>query len=228
MERVAQRDYLTFTITDIKLIALVSMLIDHIGLILYPDAIALRIIGRLAFPLFAFCIAEGMAHTKDRVKYIRNVFLFAVISTPVYVVSVEKPYNVLWTFVYAMLCIIIIDYEQKKKKWYISIICFTVYMFILFFAEYTKTDYRSYGVLLVVLFYYYYSRKNKASKEMTMLLFVALTCWCYFGTVQMFCLFSIPILWFYNGQKGSVKSKWLFYSFYPLHLLILYVISRMF
>ena len=69
-----------FSGTQLKIIALLSMLVDHIGCVLFPKVTAFRIIGRLAFPIFAFLIAEGMVHTSNWKKYFLRLFIFAIIS----------------------------------------------------------------------------------------------------------------------------------------------------
>ena len=70
----------------LKWIAIVTMTIDHIGLILYPEYIVLRYIGRLAFPLFAYLLILGMESTRSVMKYFLRLFSFALISqTPFYI-----------------------------------------------------------------------------------------------------------------------------------------------
>ena len=64
----------------LKCIALITMIIDHVGAILYPEARVLRIIGRIAFPIYAFLVAEGFYHTKNVKKYMLRLLLFALVS----------------------------------------------------------------------------------------------------------------------------------------------------
>ena len=59
--------------TALKLIGVVTMTIDHIGYILFPKLALLRIIGRLAYPVFAYLIAEGCTYSRYKTKYFLSV-----------------------------------------------------------------------------------------------------------------------------------------------------------
>ena len=90
----------------LKLIAAAAMVADHVGYLFFPTVAALRIIGRLAFPIFAYMIAEGCGYTRNKLKYFLHVFLLAVICQIVYFVAARDTHmNILVTFSLAILLI---------------------------------------------------------------------------------------------------------------------------
>ena len=101
----------------LKIIALISMTVDHIGSILFPELIILRIVGRLAFPVFAYSIAEGCRYTQNRAKYFLRMFLLGILCQIVYYVT-EKSLNmcILITFSLSVIHIYALDYMTKKKQ----------------------------------------------------------------------------------------------------------------
>ena len=86
----------------LKILAVIFMITDHIGAVFFPNAAIFRLVGRLSYPLFAFCIAQGLIHTRSKAKYSLRLFLFAVISQiPYFLAFDKKPFdklNVLFTF----------------------------------------------------------------------------------------------------------------------------------
>ena len=108
----------------LKIIALISMVIDH-SRYLQPmlDNDITKVIGRFSFVLFSFILSEGIWHTKDRIKYLKRIVLFAAISQIPFMLfrSIVGRYvvlNILFTFAIAMILIILID---KQKNEYIKI-----------------------------------------------------------------------------------------------------------
>ncbi len=218
------------TSSKLKIIAIITMLIDHIGAIFYPNIIMLRIIGRISFPIFAFLIAEGYVHTKNLKQYIFRLFIFALISEIPYDFAFEgkifdiNNQNVLFTFVLALIFLYITDLDKNKVLQSIGKIAVLITAMIL------HVDYSFYGIFMVVAFYKY--REDSMLKYSLIafinLFIVALTVY-YIGftiqnIVQGFAVFSIPILIGYNGKKG-MSLKYLFYLFYPVHLMIYGIIN---
>ena len=74
---------------QLKLIALAAMTIDHIGAYLIPDMVIFRIIGRIAFPIFAYMLAEGCRYTRNRMKYMLVLGTAAFIMTAGFAVICE-------------------------------------------------------------------------------------------------------------------------------------------
>lgn len=221
----------------LKIIAIVTMLIDHFAAGVYASLYSCgylyrhgfsyravdvyflcRNIGRFAFPIFCFLLVEGFFYTKSRVKYFRNLFIFAFISeVPFDLLLMNgigfKGQNVYFTLFLAFL--MIWGITKVKEKFFedpiISLVLEAgMILSACFAAHILKTDYSYYGIVLVAIFYYY--RENR---------FLA----CLVGYVwflfEPWCIFAFIALLLYNGKRG-IGLKYFFYAFYPAHLLLLY------
>ena len=211
--------------TALKLIAAASMLTDHIGAALFPDYRWLRIAGRLAMPIFCFCAAEGIRHTGSRARYMFRVFLFALISEYPYDMalkggfSLRNTQNVMFTFLLAMAGICIFEAIKNKTDSLAGDLagCLAASLFASA-ASTLKTDYGMFGVVLVYIFYF--MRSDQLLKFVTAALYITAARW---GKTQLYCMLSFPLLALYNGERGK-GLKYLFYIFYPAHLMILYLV----
>lgn len=218
----------------LKFIAIFCMLIDHLVKIkLIPELLIFIIIGRIAFPIFAYCLAEGLYYTHSKKKYFLIMLLFAFLSEIPF--DLNKGYffymghqNVLFTFSIAILTVMII--ERIKYKGIKLFVCFCSFILATVYC----VDYFGFGVLFV-LFLYYLKKNKEKFKNTTYWTFIFLSmtlfsvCFFLFDAIeQIFCLLSIIPLYLYNGEKGKIKIKYLFYLFYPLHLLIIFFIKYYF
>ena len=106
----------------LKLLAVVTMLIDHMGFTLFPHAVWMRAVGRLAFPIFCFLIAEGCAHTHDKKRYAGRLLLFAVLSELPFNLMCSGQWlswnhqNVLWTLLIGALVCWAMDWPERDRK----------------------------------------------------------------------------------------------------------------
>lgn len=214
----------------LKIIAVISMLIDHIGAYIFPDAYWLRCIGRLAFPIFAFFIAEGMRYTRSRKRYVLTLLVFAIISQIPYGFLREFYYlNILFTFLIAIFAIFLIENYKKNETLYM--IYLLLLGSVLLFVEFLNiVDYGIFGVLLILVFYFVKDKKLSLCLGAACLVLLTLKMMLFAGftlrsTVQFLSILSLLLLYFYNGNKGKVNLKWLFYIFYPLHLLVILIIT---
>ena len=215
----------------LKLIAAALMLTDHVGAILLPQVLILRCIGRLAFPVFAFSVAEGYTHTRDFRKYVLRMAVWAVVS--------EAPFNlenglifdltrqnVLWTFCLALLTLRGLD-RLRREPGAIGYAGAALALAAGFAAgELLHVDYGGWGVLLVTLFYLTREVRNRWAIQLVGL---ALFCWfCSAWRLEMLAMLSLIPLYLYNGERGfSNKAlQYGFYAFYPVHILILSVLAR--
>ncbi len=215
----------------LKLIAIVIMTIDHIGVQMFPNILLLRIIGRLAFPIFAYMIAEGCTYTKDRGKYLITIAVFAAVCQIVYLVAMQSLYMcILVTFSLSVILIYSIDNARKRKtvlSWALCIAAFAAVFFIAYILpKYFKVgdfriDYDFSGILVPVLIYLGRNKKEKLILAAAALLLLSAT----HGWIQWYCLLALPLLALYNGKRGKLKMKYLFYLYYPLHLAALHFIS---
>lgn len=201
---------------QLKIIALISMTIDHIGVQIYPQFIILRIIGRLAFPIFAYMIAEGCAHTKNRKKYLLTICLTAFLCQIVYYFA-ERSLDqcILVTFSLSIMLIYITD----RKNTILSLLALTACFYV---TQVVNIDYGFFGIILPLLIYIGKTSAQKLMLLATGLVLVSLTNF----SIQWYSLLSIPLIALYNGQRGNFRMKNFFYIYYPLHLVIIYFISN--
>lgn len=207
---------------DLKCIAIVSMLIDHIGAFLFPGEIWMRYVGRLAFPIYCFLIAEGYFHTKDVHRYMSRLLIFSFISEIPYDLArynvwfYKDHQNVFFTLLLGLICVYALDNFQELWKH----VC--VFAFIGLITHFIiKPDYGIGGVILIVCFYLF--RQNVFMKYLSVSAINIL----YYGNIQSFGALALLPIHFYNGKKGP-SAKYLFYFFYPVHLVVLYLIRRYF
>ncbi len=212
-----------------KLIALAAMLADHIGVAFFHDSVWLRIVGRIAFPLFAFFIAEGYKHTRSRPKYIFMLLIFAVISqVPYYLFFKTFSLNTLFTFLFSILLIYLIENMRKNK---INIFYFvTANIFIAMLFTINLISYGIFGVYFAVVFYFIKNTNIKLLGFSALNILIALPQIIFqpnnfLSYLQLFGLLALPLLLLYNGRKGKFNLKYLFYIFYPTHLLALYILQ---
>ncbi len=203
----------------LKCFAMLCMLIDHTGAILFPQYMQLRIVGRLAFPIYCFLLVEGAMHTKDIRKYERRLFIFALFSELPFDLAFYRSVdfrhqNVFFTL---FLGLIIVDlYQNCKNRWIVCALSFLG----LVLAEFLRTDYGAGGIIIIICFYclYQYFFIRQVAFAVINLALFGITIQAYAGFA------TIPLL-LYNGKKG-VSMKYFFYIFYPAHLLILYIICK--
>lgn len=208
-----------FNGTQLKIIAAISMLIDHIGYALFPEVTVLRIIGRLAFPIFAFLVAEGMLHTSNWKKYLLRLFVFAIISEiPFDLITSGKVIdwsnqNVMFTLFLGAVAIAAV--RTKENLGYLGAVL------VVFLGYLCCVDYGLFGVLLI-LFIYILNIEDVRWGSCV----IAVWCLC-FGGMEYWGMLSCLFLLKYNKERGwnSPALKYGFYAFYPVHLLILYFIS---
>lgn len=216
----------------IKILALIFMTIDHIGVMLFPYIKILRIIGRLSFPLFAFMIAEGCIYTKNKLKHFLMIFILGIVCQIVfYIVDGDIYQGILITFSLSILIIYSIDYAIKSNKFInfllpmftITVVALLNYVLPLAFSKGAfYFDYGFSGTMLAVLIYLPKGKWLKILFAFIGLIFVSLEAqW----NTQWWSLLSLIILMFYSGQKGKLNLKYLFYVYYPLHFAIIYAIS---
>lgn len=224
----------------LKIIACITMLIDHVGWILLPDVLALRMIGRISMPLFAFTFGEGCAYTRSRAKHFALVLLCGVATSLVMSFAMDRIYaNILITF--SLSCLVIYALDGLKRYAYMrqiraAVLCAAALLCALGAAVWlccfspVYVDYGIAGVLLPACVHL--TAFRRPGQEGPTALYNPAVVWLLFtldlvalsvtlGTVQLFCLFSLPLLFAYSGRRGRYKLKALFYAFYPAHLAVL-------
>ncbi len=215
----------------LKLIAVLAMVLDHSALILasvFPEMgvpfftllgrsisvyYIMRKIGRLAFPIFCYLIAEGYCHTRKPLVYMLRLALFAVLS--------EIPFNLMISgslfydgkqnvYVTLLMGVVLLFVFDKVKNNLLKLICMGI---VIVLAKLLKADYGLIGVLLIFLLYAL--RKHPVAQALLAYPFLSggIAAWCSFGVIAA-----------YNGKRGFASSgfwKYVFYIFYPAHIMIL-------
>lgn len=241
------------TAFTLRLIALISMLFDHIG---YCFGISpLRLIGRLAFPLYVYLIVNGYRHTRNRVRYALRLGVMAIVSQIPFSLFesgkiLQLKCNVMVTLLLILLTVWGTDVLAKTH----FAPCPAVVFFLITYFGMIKCDYGCRGILLALVFWYFEDKPvllwlgTFVSIMFYYLLSIAKFCALFllgrggvfpmpdtWGFVQLFALLSLPLIQLYNGKRGyapksPVAAKALqygFYWFYPVHLLILYFIASL-
>lgn len=224
--------------TQLKVIALVTMIIDHVGLVLFHPFsnvyMIARHIGRLAFPLYCFLLVEGFVHTRNVKRYLGRLLLFAVISeipfdivnSTFHLESTWKGYlqslfisqNVFFTLAIGLIALwgYVRWNNQGQPVWAVA---WCVAMCGL--AWWLRVDYGYGGVALICIFYRF--RQEPAMRMAwgtgTLLLAIHPNEW---PAVLDFWLISR-----YHGKAGTMRCKWLFYAAYPIHLILLWLINEL-
>lgn len=218
----------------LKLLAVILMLIDHTGAVIVsrcPQAVLftvlgkavtlytlMRLVGRVAFPLFAFLLVEGFLHTHDRRRYALRLGVFALLSEVPFDLAI-KGKILEWTHqnVFITLCLGVLGLwalEQFRGKGWKQLLSLLALYGV---ALVSRCDYgvRGYGFVLLL----YLLREQPISR--------AIIGAGYLSSTWQAGLAFIPMA-FYNGQRGFIRDRFLqyaFYLFYPLHLLLLYIVK---
>ena len=217
----------------LKFLACAIMLLDHIGATLIPWG-TLRIIGRLAFPIFCFLLAEGAHYTRSPRNYLLRLGIGAILS--------ELPFDLAlfgsWSWQHQSVMITLLLGAMAllaMKRMTQPLLKILVLLLFAFLADFMNTDYGGAGVLMIALFGLTRERKYG---WLVQLLGMYLICrWIIPGGVvwfidryvfiEIFAILALIPIWLYSGKKSTSSRavQWAFYLFYPVHLWILYLIS---
>lgn len=242
-----QKPYRCLSAAVLKWTAVLTMLIDHIGASLLAGLAkashswgtgvrsrefyyALRILGRLAFPIFCFLLIEGLFHTRSRWKYLLRLGLFALISELPFDLAfnqakfgLQEGQNVFVTLFLGLASCAVWERLTKGNDpkcnplGGLAAMLFAVGAF--FAAEVLNTDYGGLGVALILVMYLLrdkaFARDLLGLGVLCLMFIVSGSSW-----IEVFAALSFPLLHLYNGQRGR-QNKYFFYIFYPAHLLLL-------
>ena len=205
----------------LKLIAAVTMLIDHAGLMLFPSAGWMRAVGRLSMPLYAYLLAEGFRYTHDRLRYFWQIFLLGAACQLVYALAgYELLLGILIDFSIAIALMALAERAKRAVResdrlwplWGGALLAAVAAAYLLCLA--VDVDYGICGILLPVWPSLFEKREHRLAAFAAGLLALCLS----LGGNQWFSLLSLPLLLLYSGKPGRVRLKWFFYVFYPAHL----------
>lgn len=237
--------------STIKIVAIISMFIDHFGQIVLKNGIVMNapysvfsdsqfdlilkaieichILGRIAFPLFCFLIVEGFVHTHNVRRYIGRLAIFAILSEPIYDLAFSgnilnlRAQNVFFTLLLGLLTISLI--KKYNHNYLIALIAIVISSII---SYYCKMDGWYYGIILTAIFYLF---RNHSILKFILAGVTMYGCGLNFSIRAfldpyfLIALSSLIFLSLYNGARG-LKMKYVFYVFYPGHLAVLYLITK--
>ena len=223
----------------LKWIALLTMLCDHAGAVLFAQYPVMRLIGRTAFPLFVWLLVEGFFHTSSRKKYLGRMAFFALVSElPFDLALYGRPdrqgQNVFFTLSISLVMLVFLEQamdacqrrrQAGEKAFLQTLAAVGTVAAAMAAAELFCVDYGGSGPLLAALFYCY-KRKGSPGLAVSFLIF-CLSMGLLTAMVEIFGIVSVPLIARYNGKRTGRGRGRLFYLFYPLHLLILYGISML-
>ncbi len=230
---------------QLKCIAMALMLCDHAWSTVVPGMNWLTAIGRMAFPIFAFQLVEGFFRTHDRKKYLKRMFLFALISEIPFNLITEggifNPFhqNVLFSFCLSLLAMMALEKAREKEKWVFALSFLGVAAVGYLLGFVTFVDYFGYGILTVLVFYLFRGRRFGWLGELVCLFYIN---WEMIGGLvyefpigeyifvlpeQGLAVLALIPIWLYNGKPGprSKTVQYACYAFYPAHMLALYLLA---
>jgi hypothetical protein len=201
---------------QIKLLAALLMVIDHVGKAFFPDIYAFRAIGRLSFPLFAWLLIQGETHTRKFWNYALRLLIFGAISQPIYqLFSETQQLNILFTLLLGLFCLRL---SRIAPQWQVL-----VWIGGILLSAATSFEYGAYGIAVVALIrYFQIDLVWYLSWIAIHLIFVVGIPW--FGSFQFPAVFTPLIFQFANHQPGA-RARW-FYLFYPVHMLVIYLLQQ--
>lgn len=204
----------------IKMIAILTMFIDHIGKIMYPDVLILQIIGRIAFPLFAYCIVIGVLYTRDVKKYVLRLALCGIVSQPFYVLAFDTDWFVSNIFLNLLVGVLVI-HTIVERRWILLGL-------LIVFSGLSDIDYGLRGILLMIVFYVFRENPRKSILMSTLILILPTVNDLIFQnqdmSIQGFSVLALPLIYLHTDFNLRI-NKFVFYGFYPIHLLTLYLVK---
>lgn len=207
----------------LKLLAALFMTIDHVGVLLLPHVIVLRILGRLALPIFAYMIAEGCRYTRNRLRYFGSVFALGVLCQIVYYLAERSLYfSILITFSLSIATIYALQDWKDQKTPRSALVFFGAVAGVYALNRIFAIDYGFWGCMLPVFAAAFQKTAwDRPWVNLGMLGLGLLVLAADLGQIQYYALPALPLLACYNGRRGRWKLKYFFYLFYPIHLVLL-------
>ncbi len=233
---------------SLHIMAMIFMLCDHLWGTIVQGNDWLTCIGRLTFPIYAFMIVEGYFHTKNLKKYVGRLLLFAIISEIPFNLAMGSRIfypihqNVLWSFLISIGLIHWNEKTKEKKIWKRILVALASVLIGSIVGLITFVDFYHAGVLMVLVFYFFRGRKWWCYLGQLICLWyinfdmlgglqyeINIMDQIYYISRQGFAILALIPIWLYKGKQGyySKTLQYIYYAFYPLHLLILGILKFM-
>lgn len=222
----------SFNSAQLKWIAMITMLIDHIGAAFLEQGYfhsssnwmaidrILRMIGRISFPLYCFLLVEAFIHTRNRKKYLCSLSVMALITEPFFDFAFFGSWypgyqNVLFTLGIGFILMSCLDALKGKieNEFAASFVNVLIIFILAYVTVLLKTDYSYKGIILISIFYLFRANVHRTTK-------------CILGGIifmdRITALFAFLLIYLYNGKKGNLRiPHWMYRYFYPIHLAVL-------
>lgn len=220
--------------TALQMIAVLTMVCDHFACVfLQPwDSMlpfgenmnfviyeGFRVVGRLSFPIFCFLLVQGFMMTQNLKKYMLRLFVFALLSEIPYDLAFSgvlfdwKGQNVMFTLFLGL--VLLARLKRFEANWTAGGIIILAGCILAFFLQ---TDYSYFGILLIVVMYLLRNNWPQQMFWLALLIFLQ-------GDIEIYAVFALPFCFFYQQNKeGKRFPRYFFYAFYPIHLLVLWII----
>ncbi|MGN1070315.1 MAG: TraX family protein [Candidatus Fimadaptatus sp.] len=209
----------------LKLVAIVLMVVDHVGYQLMGNDVVMRSIGRLAFPMFAWCVVVGSEYTHDIKGYMKRMALFYFVTQPCYVLAFGRTWTQHNIYLTLLLGLIAIWAIRDREYWVLPMTLLAAY--------FMNPNYGMDGVYVIILFYLVRRSKLLAALVMTAFCLywgrnslTILTIGDWKVGMQSLAALSLPLI-ILPTHTGIRLNKYVFYAFYPVHLLIIYAIKQL-
>lgn len=237
-----EKNRLDLSAFDLKLLAMAAMLADHIGYLFFPQALWMRCVGRLAFPIFAFQVAEGWYRTCNRRRYFLRLALCGLLSEIPFDLAIggqpiDPGYqNVLWTFCIAAAALWAMEALQRRLQIPLPLAALPAAGAGYLLGEALQSDYFGPGVLTVLVFALCRQWHIGRLPELAAMLVINgwllpsadMTLWGVTLPVELLATAALLPIWLYRGRQGyhSKPFQYICYAFYPVHMLILVLIQN--
>lgn len=233
----------------LKLIAMLTMFVDHAGKMLFPQYPIMRIIGRLAFPIYAYCLAVGCVYTRSPLNYIKRLVILALVSQPFYAVALDHSVSSMYALsfadqpVRAALNFYIHSWHSPSILFALALgalliwslrerhLTFSAALLLFCYLAEGKINYGFKGILLMLLFYLFINRAWLSLPVVLAFMLwwgVGYGSYSLFGVhfaTQAFAVLALPLIYI-PTNTGIKLPKWLFYAFYPAHMVLIYVLDK--
>lgn len=202
----------------LKLLAILTMVIDHLGYVFFPDQEWMRAIGRLTMPVFAYAIARGFFYTREKRRYLIQLSILALVSQIPFMLLFHQGWTLNMVVPWALAVVALMS-----PLWVTPLLAFIPLVIGI------PMDYSSLVILLPVAIYHLWFKNRRpllaALAVVTILSVIALLSPWY----QWFALLAIPAILLLEAHDRKVTvNKWFFYAFYPAHMLLLWGVVTLF
>ena len=236
----------------LKIIACACMVTDHAGIVFMGNNCIMRAVGRLAFPIFAFLLVQGLLHTSNVRRYLLRLGIFALVSELPFDLAMHdtiwypEAQNIFFTLTVGLFAIYALESRGPIGRWKVEIALAAALL-----AEFLRFDYGMAGVGIIITFYLFDKERSSISgkdggdmvhacpgadartglyyswkQNLEIVVLSSLVYILCLGMNQMYALLAMIPVNMYSGERGRMKLKHFFYLFYPLHLLLIWFIRK--